>query len=266
MNQEILWLLLVLVAIVAIELKRKRVKKQFFYGAITCLTLAVLSLFIAGRKSYWQAACGFFLFLIFGLLFVCIVSAATKSRKKSLFDSKIPSNGISPIRYRWFTRFHTLSQKYPRTIKVLFQLSLGLPASLFVIGITATILGGMSNENHLILAREQVPTEPNSLHVPPRYPGGQGGLTRYAVFGLSIVVGIVTFIVTLIFGLPFFNDSVLIGLSTGFWVGLFVIRASTIQPDLTTRLAVAAICVLCGYLGGNFSLWVRNILRKFRRE
>ena len=96
--------------------------------------------------------------------------------------------------------------------------------------------------------------------VPPGHPGF---FTRYAVVGMSVVVGIVTLIVTFMFGLFYVEDSRLIGLSTGLWVGLLGFWVLIREP-VSTLVYIVAICVLCGYLGGNLSHWVRNILGRLK--
>jgi len=260
MIQEGLWSLLLLIVLVtafAIVFKLERVKRLFFYGVITCLTLALLFMFV-GRESYWFTAFGFFLSLIFALSIPYILSSGTISGKKSLLDATTPKSSKLSNRYRWITKLLVLPSKYPRTIKVLRWLVLGFVPVFPIVGLTATISGGMLDESHFVRPEDQVLTEPN--FVAPGYPGC---LTRYAVVGLSVVVGIVTLIVTFIFGLFFgsffIEDSRPIGLSTGLWVGLLVIWALITEP-VSTRLYIAATCVLCGYLGGNLSLRVRNIL------
>jgi len=253
----LLILLIVLVAGFAIVLRFERVKKRsFFYGSITFLTLALLIGFL-GRESHWLKAGGLFLFLIF-VLSIPYITKETTSGKRSISTSK---TGELPSKYHWITKLLVSFGKYPRTIRILRMLSLGFIPVFFVIAITFMILGGILFESPFVRQGNQVITK--YIAVPPGHPGI---FTRYAIVVMSVVVGIVTLIVTFMFGLVFVEDSGLIGLSTGLWVGLLGVRDVLRTEPVSTLVYITTICVLCGYLGGNLSHWVLKILGRLKEK
>lgn len=133
-------------------------------------------------------------------------------------------------------------------MNVLAGLSIGFAVAFFIFLLAIMILGTMFNPS-----RDLVPPEPNAT------TWVIFDLTRPALVGLYVVVGILTLIVTFIFGLIFAKASIAIGLSTGLWLGLIVIWLRIVER-VPTGVSVAVICILCGYLGGKLSLWVRNVV------
>jgi hypothetical protein len=89
--------------------------------------------------------------------------------------------------------------------------------------------------------------------------------TQYELVVISVVFGIVTLIITFIYGLVFFKNIKLVGLITGLWVGLSFILVLLTEP-LHARLYIASVCVLCGYLGGYFSFRVHNFILSRTRK
>jgi len=256
MTEEVLGLLLIILAVLimlGIELKRKTVKRPHFYWAIACAILAVLSTLLVRSQSIYLIVSGGFLNLIFFSLFVGILIAGTPRDKTPLCDDETPYDNSPLSRHQLINRFRRLSHKYPRAIHVLFALSVGSGIGYFASLLADMILSAMFDPS-----RHLVPPEPNVTTW-----AFFGDLTLPALVGLHVVFGIVTLIVTFVFGLAFAKESIPIGLSTGLWVGLFVI-CQWIMRLVPTGVSVAAICILCGYLGGNLSFGVHNIVGRLR--
>ena len=242
MSVEVLGRLLIILAvliILAIEIKRKTVKRPHFYWAIGCAILALLSTLLVRSRSVYLIVCGAFLNLIFGLLFIRILMAGTTREIRPPYDEKTPNN----------SRLRVLSHKYRRAVNILSGLSVGFGPAFFVLLLAIVILGATLDPSH-----DFVPPEPNAAAW-----AFFGDLTRGAVVRVYVIFGILTLIVTFICGLAFPKRSIAIGLSSGLWVGLFVIGLRIVEP-VPTAVSLAAICILCGYLGANFSLLVRNIV------
>jgi xanthosine utilization system XapX-like protein len=68
-----------------------------------------------------------------------------------------------------------------------------------------------------------------------------------------------TLAVTFIFGLAFPKESIPIGFGTGLWLGLIFVLLPIVER-VPTGVSLAVICILCGYLGANLSLCVRNLV------
>jgi hypothetical protein len=254
MTEEGLGLLLIILAVLimlGIELKRKIVKRPHFYWVIACAILAVLSTLLVRSQSIYLIVSGALLNLIFFSLFVGILIAGTARDKRPLYDDKTSKNNRTLSRYKMINRFRRLSQKYPGAIHILFALSVGSGVGYFASLLADMILSAMFDPS-----RHLIPPEPNVTTW-----AFFGDLTGPAFVGLHVVFAIVTFTVTFVFGLAFAKESIPIGLSTGLWVGLFVI-CEWLMRILPTGVSVAAICILCGYLGGNLSVWVRNVVGK----
>ena len=254
--------IVVSIAILVRELKRKGVKKPFLYGTITCLSLAFLFIFAVESEYYWLTAFGLFLFFISMLSITCILSVKNTDSYKFLFyATKSKNDNISNDNQRK-TKFLNLKNKYSRTIKILSLMLTGFSPVFIIILISTMILGGISirYENSFVGEGDQALTEPDV--VPLKY------LELFTLYGLvfiTFVFGIVTLIITFIFGLFFYKNIKLVGLITGLWIGLFNIWVQVTEP-LYIRLYIASICVLCGYLGGYFSFRVHNlILRRTRK-
>jgi len=252
MSQEVLeQLIIVVVVLIAsvIVFECIGVKRRHSYWAIACATIALLSGLLVRSQSIYLIVCGALLNLIFGLLFVRILIAGTPRRKQPLCDDNTPAENTSLSRHRWINRLRALSHKYPRAINILSMLSAGFGPAFFVLLLAIVIFG-----TTLDPSRDFVPPERNAAGW-----AFFGDLTRSAVIRLYVVLGILTLIATFIFGLAFPKKSIPIGLSTGLWVGLFVI-CGWIMSLVPTGVSIAAICILCGYLGGSLSLWVHNIV------
>ena len=254
MNQEILEQLLIIVAVsiaMGIAFKFMMVKRRHAYWAIACATIALLSGLLVRSESIYLIVCGALLNLIFGLLFVRILIAGTPRRKQPLCDDNTPQNNRSLSRHRLIAGLRALSHKYPRAINVLSGVSAGFGPAFFALLLAVVIFCSTLDPS-----RDFVPPERNAAGW-----AFFGDLTRSALVRLYVVFGILTLIVTFIFGLAFPKRSIPIGLSTALWVGVFVICLQMVEP-VPEGVSVAAICILCGYLAGNLSLWLRNIVGK----
>lgn len=207
MTQEVLGRLLIILSVsivLAIEIKRKTVKRPHFYWAIACAALALLSALLTKSQSVYLIVCGAFLNLIFGLLFIRILMAGTAHRKP-LHDDKRPKDNKPLGRYRWTAVLRALSHKYPGATKVLAGLSVGFTPAFFILLLAIVIFG-----TKLDPSRDFVP--------PARSAAGWaffGDLTRSALVRLYAVLGILTLTVTFIFGLAFPKESIPIGFGTG---------------------------------------------------
>lgn len=252
MSQEVLEQLLIIVVVLiasVIAFECMGVKRRHSYWAIVCASIALLSTLLVRSQSIYLIVCGAFLNLIFGLLFVCILIAGTPRRKQPLCDDKTPAENTSLSRYRWINRLRALSHKYPRLINVLSWVSAGFGPAFFVLLLAIVIFCST--------------LDPSRDFVPPERNGAGWAFfedfTDSAVVRLYVVFGILTLTVTFIFGVAFPKKSIPIGLSNGLWVGLFVMCLRIVEP-VPKGVSIAAICILSGYLGGNLSLWVRNIV------
>ena len=257
MSQEILEQLLV-IAVLSIGMGivfKFTVKRPHLYWAVACTILALLSALLVRSGSIYLIVCGAFLNLIFGLLFIRILMAGSIRERRPLYDDGTPKNNESLSRPRWIGRLRALSHKYPRAINFLSGLSVGFAPAFFVLILTIVIFG-----SKLDPSRDFVRPEPGAAA-----PAFFGDITRSAVVRLYVIFGILTLAVTFIFGLAFPKQGIPIGLSTGLWVGLFVICLRMVEP-VPAGISLAAICILCGYLGANFSLWVCNIVGRLMRS
>jgi len=193
---------------------------------------------------------------------VCILSVKNTDNYKFLFyATKSKNDKISSDNQRE-TKFFILKNKYPRTIKALGLILSGAIFFPIIFSISAMILFGISERymNPSVGEGDQALTGSNFVSL--KYTGL---FTQYELVVISVVFGIVTLIITFIYGLFFYENIKLVGLISGLWVGLFIILVLLTEP-LQTRLYIASICILCGYLGGYFSFRVHNvILRKTRK-
>jgi hypothetical protein len=185
MNQEVLGRLLIILSVsivLAIEIKRKTVKRPHFYWAIACAAIALLSVLLTKSESVYLIVCGAFLNLIFGLLFIRILIAGTTHGKRPLRDDNTPKNNESLTRYRWTARLRALSHKYPRAMKVLAGLSVGSTPAFFILILAIVIFGTMLDPSRDFVRPELGAAAPAFF----------GDLTRNAVVRLYAVFGILT--------------------------------------------------------------------------
>ncbi len=255
MSNYIVILLVVCVVLMAVWLRRKKVGKPYFYGAVICFGLAALSVVIAAYTSSWLRALSFFMYIVFMLTFVWIADTGNKS--KTIIE-KLKSGELAD-KFPWFTRLFKLSGKFSGLKNIFFLLLFGMVPSMFIVGITCALFEDANIEGHFVSA------EPGAITSWVLQGNNEGLLAPYAIIGLSVAVGIVTLLVTFVFGLSFAKKGKLVGLSAGIWSGLAIFDILMTEPILM-RLYVAAVCVLCCYVGADLGVWIHNIVCRLRRK
>lgn len=267
MSHQVLWLIIGVVVVLAIELKRKILKKPYSYWAFISLTLTILSVVMAGRRSILLQIAGYYLFLIFTFLTLYVHIAGIESAKRPVFDEVAFKEGKLSRRHRWIAHFLSFSYKHSRIVKFLAGLSAGFVPAFFVILIAATllagVLGAVLDDIHTVAPQDHVSPAPNT--VPPGLRADLRTLVCSAAIGASFIVGIVTLSVTFIFGCFIAEDRIPVGSCTGLLVGL-VFSSPFGMEAVCTRIYITAICVLSGYFGGNLGLWIRKIIGTLRNQ
>jgi len=244
-----LFLIVAVFIILGIGIQRKIFKRPHFYWAIACGILALLStLLVTKCQSVYLQVAGVLLTLIFLLLVMCILMAGTMGQKRPLYDDKTPKNNRSLSRYRWIARLRALSHRYLRANTILSGLIFGATPAFFALVLVIVIFfSKLDPSRHFVLPE----------------PGAAAramleDLTCPALVGLHVLAGTVTLTVTFICGLAFPKQSIPIGFGTGLYLGVMLIGARMVEP-VVTGVSLTATCILCGYLGANLGLWVRNI-------
>ena len=236
---EIVLPMLLFIAILSVEIARKKVKGPYAHCAVVSFCVAVLCTFLLTSQPVLLQICISLLLVVFGLLAIYAYSRGIEAMRGSSACAVRQDGRVS----RWrliVERCLTAASRWPGPVRVLISLCSGIMPGFLIYLIASQAMGFLLLSDSAVAIRT-----------------GAVSADCYPATGLCLIAAVVTLAVAFIFVLVFGEDKVPVGLSTGLWAGLGFMWSPMVQ-SMSIRVGVASICVFSGYVGGRLGFGGRH--------